>query len=152
MKTFRADHHTQARPARAGRERDLGFSLLEVLVSIAILSLATTIVATNVGRMVERERLEADQFLVSKVLATARTEAYASRRTVPIESQRAAMLAGGETELEKLQFSDALVVEATGFCSRGTGMLRRKSETYEFEVQGASCKVVFGAPSSTPSN
>ncbi|AWM58981.1 prepilin-type N-terminal cleavage/methylation domain-containing protein [Stutzerimonas stutzeri] len=64
--------------------RNQGFTLIELIVTLAVLGIAVAIAIAAFGEMIERNRQEALKDEVENALHTARTHAILQRRTIEI--------------------------------------------------------------------
>lgn len=147
----RREHSRRAGSAR--RSNAAGFTLLELVVVLAIMALVVGVAAVRIFTLIEswRVRTELDgieqQFAHLPVLA----RSTATRIVLPPSAGAKAMGAGGAATSGKpaidlpkdwlIRFDAPLVVRASGFCEGARITLQRGSRRYEREVLPPFCKV-----------
>jgi len=120
-----------------------GFTLIEIVVVLAILAVATALVLPSVGRGTEALRLRSETGRIAALLREARLQAVAQRRTTRVTLDRArnifALTAGDpDHPLRELSMPRGIRVtvatggESVGFSSRG---LSRETR-WVVEVEG----------------
>jgi general secretion pathway protein H len=120
-----------SRPPGPGRPASAGFTLIEIVVVLAILAVATALVLPSIGRGTEVLRLRSETGRVAALLREARLQAVSQRRATRVTLDRArntfALVAGdAEHPVRELSLPAGLRVtvatggESVGFSSRGT--------------------------------
>jgi general secretion pathway protein H len=114
----------------ARRRGSPGFTLIEIVVVLAILAVATALVLPSIGRGTEALRLRSETGRVAALLREARLKAVSQRRAVRVTLDRArnsfALIAGdAEHPVREVALAAGLRVtvatgtESVGFSSRG---------------------------------
>ncbi len=113
-----------------------GFTLIEVLASLAILSLLGSIVFMNLTPLVEQRRMESIESAVSNALEQARTVNIQRRGSVGI----AEFIDERYPELKQyVTLSDGLKIIANGACNPGRIDIRYADRHHIFEVSELTC-------------
>lgn len=123
-------------------KRAHGFSLLELLVVLALLALATGLVATPSYRMIAswRRATQAEQVLGELVAQTARARSLGQAITLPagnVPRTRLALLPEGWT----LQLEQPLTVQGNGACSGSRGRLHWPEGSLPFVLAAPYCRL-----------
>lgn len=124
-----------------------GFTLLELVVVLALLALATALVAPQGFRMIEswRRATDVDAALGAMAALGATAQAQGRRLEFAAGAIPAAELPGvpdGWTVV----LSTPLVVQANGACGGTRGELRSGSYVRAFALQEPFCRVVLDPP------
>lgn len=151
-RTHRGSHARGAGFAR--RAKPAGFTLLELVVVLAIMALVVGVAAVRIFTLIEswrvRTQLEGieQQFAHLPVLA----RSTATRIVLPPSADENSVGAGGASISGKsaialpkdwlITFDAPLVVRASGFCEGARITLQRGSRRYERNVLPPFCKVV----------
>jgi prepilin-type N-terminal cleavage/methylation domain-containing protein len=131
---------TPRRPDRASR----GFTLLELVVVLALLAMATALVAPQGFRMIATWRRATDVDAVLGAMAALGATAQAQGRRIefaagPIPADAIAGVPDGWT----IVLASPLTVEANGACSDTRGELRSGGYVRAFALRAPFCRVVL---------
>lgn len=123
------------------RSKAAGFTLLELVVVLALLGLATALVAPAGFRMIEtwRRATEIDTALgaLSGLGEQARREGRSLRfRTGRVEGEAIPGIPAGWN----VDLAAPLDVQANGACSASRGMLRQGAHTRAFAIEAPYCR------------
>jgi prepilin-type N-terminal cleavage/methylation domain-containing protein len=127
-----------------------GFTLLELVVVLALLALATSLVAPQGFRMIASWRRATDVDAALGAMAALGATAQAQGRRLefapgPMPAKAIAGIPDGWT----IVLSTPLVVQPNGACGGTRGELRSGSYTRAFALQPPFCRVVLD-PAATP--
>ena len=132
-----------------------GYTLLEMVVVVAVLALATAMVAPAGSRMVTSWREAGDVDQVLQAMAALPVQARREGRTLAFPSADA-QAAGtdaepGEPALRplplplpdgwSLQFQTPLSVQPNGVCSDASGVLHTARQSLPFRIEAPFCRV-----------
>ncbi len=135
------------RPPIPERRRGAGFTLLELLVVLALLGLATALVAPQGTRMIEtwRHATDVDAALgsVAALGARARTE---GRRLSFEAGPVPADAIEGIPEGWVLSFDAPFQVQPNGACDAASGTLRKDAYERRFAVEAPYCRIRLDEP------
>lgn len=124
-----------------------GFTLLELVVVLALLGLATALVAPQGFRTIATWRRATDIDAVLGALAALGAEARLQGRRLSFDAGRLPPDAlKGMPEGWTVVLDDPLVVQANGACGSTTGELRDGSYARRFALAGPYCRIALDAP------
>lgn len=137
---------TRRRPDR----RPLGFTLLELVVVLALLALATALVAPQGFRMIATWRRATDVDAVLGAMAALGATARQQGRSLELPAGRVpADAIAGLPEGWTVVLAEPLAIQANGACGGTHGELRSGSYVRAFALQPPFCRVVLD-PAATP--
>ena len=121
--------------AASARKAQAGFSLLEVLIALGILSLAVGVVGIAAVPMIERRQAQADRQNVQQVYRETRYAAMLENRTLAFSD-----IAAREWPASERIASD-IVVHASGICSGSAAELELNGRIVLMSITAPSCEV-----------
>lgn len=123
------------------RDRSAGFSLLEVLVSIAIIATLTGIVTVNAQAVLERTRYEQNIHDARTLIQKSRVHAMRSSRTIRLADTASTI----EFDFEpgKFEFSKDAEVFASGACSGGLVQIGPQGSAISMAIEPLTCNLVI---------
>jgi prepilin-type N-terminal cleavage/methylation domain-containing protein len=135
MPTLKARHASEA--------RERGFSLIEVIVALLIMSTLAGIVGINVRQAVQSARIDAAQDTVSQIVRTTRAQSTFLGEPVLFERARRAHPheRGGQT----IWFEDNASADRDGICLPTSGEIRLGGEIRRFTVAYYTCEITYAA-------
>ena len=142
---------TSATPPRADAPRAGGFTLLELVVVLALLGLALALVAPQAIRMIDTWRRATDVDAALGVLAALGAQARQQGRALafpagPVPPDALTGVPEGWT----IELDTPLAVQANGACGDASGVLRSGDYTRRFALQAPYCRVVLDPPAEAP--
>ncbi|MEM7728815.1 MAG: type II secretion system protein [Pseudomonadota bacterium] len=121
---------------------DQGFSLVEVLVVLAIFSVLAGIVGVNVRKAVHSVKLEASRDAVVQIVRTTRAQATFASEFVPFDNaRRGHPIEAGE---QTIFFAESSGVRRFGVCDEAAGRVQVEGRTYDFQIDPVTCVVRHG--------
>lgn len=95
-----------------------GYSLLEVLVVVAIMGVAATLSGPSVTRMIESQQARQTVRAVVTGFGALRADAYIQSRPYAAETL-SAQLTGAAPEAWQVRVADSVTLAASGYCTPG---------------------------------
>ena len=115
-----------------------GFSLLEVMVSLVILSLASSVVAVNMMPLLDERRTNAVHDDLVAAIEQARLSSFANKRSIPLKQY----LAEEHPDLAQLvRLDDDLLILPAGACQAGKIQLAQDDQVHTLELQQLTCEL-----------
>lgn len=123
-----------------------GFTLLELVVVLALLGLATALVAPQGFRTIATWRRATDVDAVLGALAALGADARMHGQRLSFEAgQLPPDALEGMPEGWTVVLDDPLVIQANGACGSATGELREGSYVRRFALEGPFCRIALDA-------
>lgn len=120
---------------------DRGYTLLEMVVVVAVMAMATALVAPAGYRMIATWREASDVDAALEAVAALPMQARREGRTLTFSERDDGLPQGWS-----LSFDTPLVVRGNGACNAAKGELRTARQTIDFEVGAPFCDVQRLAP------
>lgn len=119
-------------------KNEAGFSLIEIVVSLAILSLLSSIVVMNIMLLLDDRRSKAIFIQLSNAIEQARIESLHTHRTVHLSE----IIATRFPELsEHVAIEDDILVMSNAACSAGTVQLTLQNQTNNYRIAAVTCAI-----------
>lgn len=120
----------------SSRATTAGFSLIEVLASLAILSLLASVVFMNLTPLVDERRMDSIHAAVENALEQARTENIFTKQRISLNE----FVTAQYPELVPfLTMSSDLQVVSNGACNAGTVEIRYAERSQTYQVSALTC-------------
>ena len=139
-------------PAPRARIGRAGFSLIEILVVLAIMALATAIILPNGARLLDQTVAQSVFFDFQRDVLQLRREANRSGSAITLLSAGAEPKDATERTLTLREgwgyaLTPALVIDEAGACAPGEAILTRNTEpVMRLRVEGADCRFIRYLP------
>lgn len=117
-----------------------GFSLLEVLMAIALIALTTTLAAPNVIKMLDSYEARQARDYSETTIFNARVRAITHGVTVRLDSDT--RLPTHIDQSVRLLTGTNIEVSPSGRCSDGIIVLGKNDRRYEFQIRSERCEVI----------
>lgn len=126
---------------RHARSRAAGFTLLEMAVSLAVLALASALVAPSISRMADGWRNESEMTSFRTRLRGLPSQARKAGREIVIETNASDSARYLQLPDEwSLRMAPALVVQQNGVCRDARGEVQTPSGAFVVEVKAPFCE------------
>lgn len=123
-------------------EASQGFSMLEVMIVIAILSVAATFVLPNLSGMLWRENERALVRQLRTAVLEWRIDALASMQTIEIDTAEDVASRGtAMADTLRARVLEPLTIYVDGTCSRGVLRIEGDSGPWDCRVADTACEV-----------
>lgn len=133
--------------ATSPRSSARGFTLLELVVVLALLGLATALVAPQGFRTIQAWRRATDVDAALGALAALGANAREQGRRLRFEAgPLPADAVGNLPEGWTIELDAPLVVQANGACGSTTGVLREGSYARRFAIEAPYCRIALDVP------
>jgi prepilin-type N-terminal cleavage/methylation domain-containing protein len=130
-------------PSKAGA----GFTLLELVVVLALLGLATALVAPQGFRTIQTWRRATDVDATLGALSALGADARTAGRRLAFDAGPLPPGAiKGAPEGWTVVLDEPLVIQANGACGSTSGELREGSYARRFALEGPFCRIALDAP------
>lgn len=118
-----------------------GFSLLEVLITVVLISVLAGIVTVNAGRLADQAEYRYRLNSLDRLVDAARREAIGQARIV-----RLSEFASAEAQevRDYVSFDETASVYPSGACVAGSGVLITPRGPLGFSISQVSCAIRFG--------
>lgn len=120
---------------------DSGFSLIEVIIALLIMSMLTGIVGINVRKAVQSSRLDAAKDAVEQIVRTTRAQSTFIGGFVPFDEARRGH--PHQRDGQTIFFDPQAGSGADGICPESRGILMLDNQEIQFVVSHYSCVVSF---------
>lgn len=127
--------------ARIERDRDAGFTLIEVIISMLILSLLAGIVGFNVRQAVISARLDAAKAAVEQIVRTTRAQSTFLGEFVSFDFARRGH--PHEKDEQTIFFDASAGAGPDGVCPPSRGRILFDGQAIEFIVTYYTCEIVY---------
>ena len=117
-----------------------GFSLLEVLITIVLISVLAGIVTVNAGQLAEQAEYRYRLNSVDRVVDAARREAIGEARIVRLSEYARSQ---AEEVRDYVSFDETASVHPSGACVAGSGILITPRGRLVFTISPVSCAIKF---------
>lgn len=139
-------------PAPRARIPRGGFSLIEILVVLAVMALATAIILPNGARLLDQTVAQSVFFEFQRDVLQLRREANRSGSAITVLSAGAEPKDGTERVLTLREgwgyvLTPALAINEAGACAPGEAVITRNAEpVMRLRVEGADCRFIRYLP------
>ncbi len=120
--------------------RDAGFSLLEVLVAVALMASALSVAGVAIGPLIDRRERAAETRLVETFVRDARFEALAGRRVIDLSAHAGAFIAVADAQ--SFSVDTAVRVYPNGQCEAGAIRVRTEKRVLDFSMEEQTCRII----------
>ena len=127
-------------PISADKAGEDGFSLLEILIAMAIMSSLVMISILNISALKKRAEVVALEGRVRSLVELGRIEARVSANTVSLESFESKRK-NEASIIENIEFSENAYISPLGACTAFTVTAELNDEIYLFNVEAITCHV-----------
>lgn len=121
---------------RFSRQREEGFSLIEVIISMVIISAAASIVTFNLKKKIDNTRDDAVVQQLETTISLARTQTLETHQDVSLNSLHASLF---ETRPRRVLFDEPDIVKNPALCPETTAHLSLSNRDVSYTIGFGSC-------------